>query len=140
MFCSPCLEPYYLWKAKQARVERRIISDTSYHNTESFLSGFSNTLDSSGILSWGSQTRRATSVIWSQKEGDRCETFRNYFPGVLLWHRRLRIRHHSSGSGSCCGASSIAGPGTSTCLGHGQKKEMQFGTRVKVPGQFINPV
>lgn len=30
---------------------------------------------------------------------------------------------HCSGLGSCCVASSIPGPGTSTCQGHGQKIE-----------------
>ena len=43
--------------------------------------------------------------------------------GVLLCCSRLRIWcYHCCGSGCCCGASLIPGPGTSECQGCGQKK------------------
>ena len=47
----------------------------------------------------------------------------NYFPGVLLWHSRLRIQHcHCSSLGCCCVTGSIPGLGTSICHGHDRKK------------------
>ena len=40
-----------------------------------------------------------------------------------MWHSGLRIWPcHCSGSGCCCGLSSVPGPGTSACCGCGQNK------------------
>ena len=42
---------------------------------------------------------------------------------VPLLGSGLNFQHcHCSDSGHCCGAGSIRGPGTSTCLGHGQNQ------------------
>uniref|UniRef100_A0A8D1NRS6 Epidermal growth factor receptor pathway substrate 15 n=1 Tax=Sus scrofa TaxID=9823 RepID=A0A8D1NRS6_PIG len=49
--------------------------------------------------------------------------------GVPWWLSRLRIWHcHCGGSSHCCGVGLIPGPGTSACLGHGQKKGTELNT------------
>ena len=43
---------------------------------------------------------------------------KQFFVGILLQHGRLRIWYcHCRGSGCCCGAGSVPGPGTSICHG-----------------------
>ena len=58
-----------------------------------------------------------------QEEAGPPRPVREIRKGAPLWLSRSRIRHcPCSGSGRCCGAGSIPGPGTSTSCGMAQKK------------------
>ena len=53
-------------------------------------------------------------------------------PGIRLWPSELRIQHcHCSGLSHCQGASSIPGPGTSTC--HGVRPKKQNKAKIAIP-------
>jgi len=53
--------------------------------------------------------------------------------GVPWWLGRLKIQCcHCCGSGRCCGSDSVLGPGTSTCSRHGQEKNKERNTKMKL--------
>ena len=61
--------------------------------------------------------------------------------GVLLWCSGLRVQHHCTSLGRCCGTTGlIPGSGTSTCLGHCPPPPKKKKERKKKRKREENPI